>query len=68
MNTIFGGYFGSRLMKNIREEKAFTYGIHSYIDTLRHEGYFSISTEVGNEYFEPTLKEIYNEIERMKYM
>jgi predicted Zn-dependent peptidase len=66
MNTIFGGYFGSRLMKNIREEKAYTYGIHSYMDTLRLDGYFSISTEVGNEYLEPTLKEVFFEIEKMK--
>ena len=66
MNIILGGYFGSRLMKNIREDKAYTYGIHSYMDMLRYDGYFSISTEVGNEYLEPTLEEIYKEIERMK--
>ena len=31
LNTLFGGFFGSRLMSNIREDKGYTYGIHSYI-------------------------------------
>ncbi len=31
LNTLLGGFFGSRLMTNIREEKGYTYGIHSYI-------------------------------------
>ena len=66
MNTLFGGYFGSRLMSSIREDKGYTYGIFSMIDTMRYGGYFYISTEVANEYVGPTLKAIREEIEIMK--
>ncbi|MDR3286325.1 MAG: insulinase family protein [Prevotellaceae bacterium] len=65
-NTIFGGYFGSRLMKNIREEKGYTYGIYSNIVCMRDSGYFVISAEVGNEYVKLTLEEIKNEILRLQ--
>lgn len=62
VNTILGGYFGSRLMNNIREEKGFTYNIYSSIDTMRHDGCFYIGTEVGNEHVAATIAEIYKEI------
>ncbi|MDR1984128.1 MAG: insulinase family protein [Prevotellaceae bacterium] len=66
LNTVLGGYFGSRLMKNIREEKGYTYGIYSNIVCMRDSGYFTISTEVANEYVELALKEIKNEILRLQ--
>jgi zinc protease len=62
LDTILGGYFGSRLMKNIREEKGFTYGINSSVMSLKHSGYKVIATEVGKEYTQKTLDEIYKEI------
>ncbi|TDB69050.1 M16 family metallopeptidase [Arundinibacter roseus] len=61
-NEILGGYFGSRLMKNIREEKGLTYGISSNITTFRKEGYFMIGTDVKKEFTQQTLDEIYKEI------
>jgi len=64
--TILGGYFGSRLMANIREEKGYTYGIGSFVLTLKKASYLVISTEVGNEYIEPTLKEIAVEMRRLQ--
>lgn len=64
--TILGGYFGSRLMTNIREEKGYTYGIGSYVLSLKHVSYLIINTEVGNEYVEPTLKEIAIEMQRLQ--
>jgi predicted Zn-dependent peptidase len=64
--TIFGGYFGSRLMANIREDKGYTYGIGSYALTFKKANYLVISTEVGNEYVEPTLREIANEMLRLQ--
>ena len=64
--TIFGGYFGSRLMTNIREEKGYTYGIGSFVLTLKQASYLVISTEVGNEYVEPTLAEIAFEMRRLQ--
>jgi len=66
LNTILGGYFGSRLMKNIREEKGFTYGIHSSVSSFRESGFIVISTEVGTEYTEKTINEIYFEIGRLQ--
>lgn len=65
LNTILGGYFGSRLMSSLREEKGYTYNIYSSIDMMIHDGYFNISTEVGNEYLEKTLEGIYYEMDRL---
>ncbi|HHM21166.1 MAG TPA: insulinase family protein, partial [Bacteroidetes bacterium] len=50
LNTLLGGYFGSRLMTNIREQKGYTYNIYSSNETILFDGYFSISSEVGNEF------------------
>jgi zinc protease len=62
LNTVFGGYFGSRLMANIREDKGYTYGIGSGLTSLVHSGYFFISTEVGVDVTKNALAEIYKEI------
>lgn len=64
-NTLLGGYFGSRLMSNIREDKGYTYGIGSALATYKHHGYFIISTEVGSDVCADALKEIYIEIEKL---
>ena len=66
LNTVFGGYFGSRLMSNIREEKGYTYGIHSYLYNNRHHGAFIITTEAGRDVCEATIAEVYKEMERLK--
>jgi len=62
LNMILGGYFGSRLMKNIREEKGFTYGINSSVSSLDLSGFKVISTEVGKKNAEKAADEIYKEI------
>lgn len=66
MSTILGGYFGSRLMTNIREDKGYTYGIGSGIISNAQEGYFYISTEVGAEVRAEAVKEIYKEIHQLR--
>ncbi len=66
LNTIFGGYFGSRLMSNIREDKGLTYGIHSGLFTMKHAGLFSIQTDTNLENLELCLREIYSEMERLQ--
>lgn len=66
LNAILGGYFGSRLMANIREEKGYTYNIYSTLDPMMYDGYFYIGTEVGNEFVSATLKEIYHELKVLK--
>lgn len=62
LNTILGDYFGSRLMKNIREDKGYTYGIGSFLSELNKSGYFLIGTEVGSAVREEAIEEIKKEI------
>lgn len=66
VNTIFGGYFGSRLMSNIREDKGYTYGIGSAMVSFSNAGYFTLSTEVGAEVTKDAIKEIYFELDRLQ--
>ena len=61
--TLFGGYFGSRLMSNIREEKGYTYGISAGIMFYPDSGLLAISTETDNEYVEPLIQEVYHVID-----
>lgn len=64
-NTIFGGYFGSRLMSNIREDKGYTYGIYSSLVPNIKDSYMMITTEVGKNVWQPAYKEIKFEMERL---
>jgi zinc protease len=66
VSEIIGGYFGSRLMKNIREEKGLTYGISSRLTTLQHDGFFMIGTDVKKEFTQQTLDEIQKEIRTLQ--
>jgi zinc protease len=65
-NEIFGGYFGSRLMQNIREDKGFTYGIHSAMVQDLHTSYWSVQTDVNGDNAEATVREIKFEMQRMQ--
>lgn len=65
LNTLLGGYFGSRLMSNLREDKGYTYGIGSAIIPLKHSGYFFISAEVGSDITRDAIREIENELNRL---
>ena len=62
LNSLFGGFFGSRLMSNIREDKGYTYGIHSYLQNHIHQSAWLISTEAGKDVCEATLAEVYKEM------
>ncbi|WEK20795.1 MAG: pitrilysin family protein [Candidatus Pedobacter colombiensis] len=66
LNCLLGGYFGSRLMANIREDKGYTYGIGSAVASLKDAGYFFIATEVGVDVCSNTLAEIEKEISILK--
>jgi zinc protease len=66
MNCLLGGYFGSRLMANIREDKGYTYGIGSAIVSMKDAGYFFIATEVGADVCANALIEIEKEIDLIK--
>jgi predicted Zn-dependent peptidase len=66
LNALFGGFFGSRLMNNIREDKGYTYGIHSYFQNYMHGSSWMISTEAGKDVCEETVKEIYHEMKVLR--
>src|SRR6201999_2626847 len=66
LNTLFGGYFGSRLMSNIREDKGYTYGIYSSIAPEIHGGSLTIHTETARDVVEAAIKEIYHEMELLR--
>lgn len=65
-NTILGGYFGSRLIKNIREEKGHTYGIYSTIGSLTPADYWLVMADVQQGYAEEVINEVYKEIDLLK--
>lgn len=66
LNTILGGYFGSRLMTNIREKKGYTYNIYSTLDTLLHDGCFYIATEVSPEKAQAAVRAIFSEMKKLR--
>ncbi len=66
LNNIYGGFFGSRLMTNIREDKGYTYGIYSYLMNFIQESGWIISTEAGRDVSEATVSEIYKEMEEIR--
>lgn len=66
LNNLFGGFFGSRLMSNIREEKGYTYGIYSYLQNHIQQSAWLISTEAGKDVCEATIEEIFREMKRLR--
>jgi len=66
VNTFFGGFFGSRLMRNIREEKGYTYSIGSGIVSLKHAGFLTIASEVGVDVTSATMTEIEKEFHLLR--
>jgi predicted Zn-dependent peptidase len=66
LNHILGGYFGSRLMKNIREEKGLSYGISSSVQPLKHNSYFVIGADVNRENLDVTFDEVRYELKRLR--
>ena len=66
LNNVFGGYFGSRLMANIREDKGYTYGIHSYMQDHIQQSAWLVSTEAGKDVCEAAIAEIYKEMKLLQ--
>jgi zinc protease len=66
LNALFGGFFGSRLMSNIREDKGYTYGIHSFLQNHILHSAWMISTEAGKEVCEATIEEVYKEMKKLR--
>lgn len=65
LNNVLGGFFGSRLMNNIREDKGYTYGIQSYLMNHFQTSALVVSTEAGKDVCEPALVEVYREMDRL---
>ncbi len=63
LNTVFGGYFGSRLMSSLREDKGYTYGVNSFIQNFRHANYLAVATEVNADHTRAALREIKHQME-----
>ena len=66
LNTLLGGFFGSRLQKNIREEKGFTYGVSSSNVALQRAAYWVVGTDVNKENANQTVDEIRKEIKTLQ--
>jgi zinc protease len=66
LNNLFGGFFGSRLMSNIREDKGYTYGIHSYFQNHVADSSWMVSTEAGRDVCEATINEVYKEMQLLR--
>ena len=66
LTTLLGGYFGSRLMQNLRERNGFTYGVFSAMVNFQKAGYLAIATQVGVEVTDEALRQIAAEIERLR--
>jgi zinc protease len=66
LNSLFGGFFGSRLMLNIREDKGYTYGIHSYLQNHVLHSAWVISTEAGKDVVESAIAEVYKEMKLLR--
>jgi predicted Zn-dependent peptidase len=66
LNALFGGFFGSRLMSNIREDKGYTYGISSYLQNHIQQSAWMVSTEAGKDVCEAAIKEVYKEMKDLR--
>ena len=64
--TVLGGYFGSRLMQNLRERSGFTYGVYAAMVNFQQAGYLAIATQVGREVTQEALRQIAAEIETLR--
>jgi zinc protease len=65
-NMLLGGAFGSRITKNIREDKGYTYSPFSQISTRYRNAYWSETADVTSNVTGPSLKEIFAEIDRIQ--
>jgi zinc protease len=67
LNLVFGGYFGSRLMSNIREDKGYTYGIHSYLQQQAGATAWMVATEAGRDVCEAAVAEVWKEMDLLRH-
>lgn len=66
LNTILGGYHGSRLIRNLREERGLTYGVQSNLESLLQSTCFVVTTDANLESRELVIEEVYREITQLR--
>ena len=66
LTTVLGGYFGSRLMKNVREEKGYTYHISSDLVTNTSKVLFMVSCEALADKADEVIAEVRDEMLRLQ--
>ena len=66
LNALLGGYFGSRLMATVREEKGYTYGIFSTHTVYRKDSYIDIETQTALEYVPALIEAVFQEMDKLK--
>ena len=65
-NTIYGGAFNSRIIRNIREEKGYTYSPASTLTGFADAGFYRFAADVRNEVTGATLTEVFKEIDKLR--
>jgi predicted Zn-dependent peptidase len=65
-NTIYGGAFNSRIVRNIREEKGYTYSPQSAMTGFGDAGFYRFAADVRNEVTGATLTEVFKEIDKLR--
>ncbi len=66
VNSTLGGGFSGRLFQNLREKNGYTYGSSCAFNYYKHGGYFQATAEARTEVTVPAIKEILNEIARIR--
>ena len=66
LTVLLGGFFGSRLMTNIRERNGYTYHIEADLTAFGSRNAFSVTSEAANEYVQSLIDEVYNEFRRLQ--
>ena len=66
LSVLLGGFFGSRLMTNVRERNGYTYHIEADLSSFGSRNAFSVTSEAANEYVQPLIDEVYNEFVRLQ--
>ena len=66
MNTILGGQFSSRLNKLLREQRGYTYGVHTNFDMRRGIGPFAVRMAVQSAVTVPAITDTMGELRRIR--
>ena len=66
LSTLYGGFFGSRLMTELREKRGMTYHAFCQTDHMKYDGFLMIGTEVSPDKTQEATDIIYKELDRLR--